>query len=79
MKKLNLNKKVIAKLSDLEQQEVKGGQQYTTTFTECTHFLCCGDGCEASIGTCGTYNCTFFNCPPPADPTNTGCPPPPQA
>lgn len=56
MKKLNLNKKVISKLSDLDQQQVKGGVAYTTTFSVCTNFLCCGNGCEQTaqkIPACG--------------------------
>jgi hypothetical protein len=69
MKKLNLNKKVIAKLSDLDQLQIKGGLAKTTTFSECTHFLCCGNGCEATIGTCGTLECTNIGC------ESADCPP----
>lgn len=39
MKNLNLKKKVISVLTDEQMQSVNGGG--TTSFTECTGFLCC--------------------------------------
>jgi hypothetical protein len=44
-KKLTLNKKILLSLSDAEKKAIVGGDAYTTSFTNCTHFLCCGDYC----------------------------------
>lgn len=42
LKKLTLNKSVISKLTDSEQDGVKGGAaEVTTSFGGCTGFLCC--------------------------------------
>jgi hypothetical protein len=74
MKKLNLKKKIIAKLSDQEQLTVKGGLAITTSFSACTHFLCCGPGCppppstlQTDCGECDDYTlvgecATLFQC-----------------
>lgn len=46
-KKLKLNKKVITTLSNNEMGKIRGGV-YTTSNSDCTHFLCCQTqcGCE---------------------------------
>ncbi|WP_031453632.1 class I lanthipeptide [Flavobacterium chungangense] len=44
MKKLNLKKKVISELTDEQKLSIKGGG--TTSYSECTGFLCCNyHGC----------------------------------
>ena len=46
-KKLGLNKKIIASLSDIQKSKIIGGDDaYTTSFSNCTHLLCCPDDCE---------------------------------
>lgn len=46
-KKLSLKKKTISTMSEIEQRLVKGGNAaYTTSFTNCTHFICCGNTCS---------------------------------
>ena len=47
-KKLELRKKTIATLSDSESKKIVGGLQYTTSFSDCTHFICCGDNCTTT-------------------------------
>ena len=45
-KKLSLKKKKILPLSQIELRNVIGGDEKTTSNTDCTHFLCCGpSGC----------------------------------
>lgn len=39
MKKLNLKKKVISELTNEQKLSIKGGG--TTSYSECTGFLCC--------------------------------------
>jgi len=60
MKKLKLNTKVISDLSAAEQAQVNGGvaAPVTTSFSNCTHFLCCGPGCEATAVDCETNQAT---------------------
>ncbi|MDO3627169.1 class I lanthipeptide [Mucilaginibacter sp. BT774] len=69
LKKLALNKSVIAKLTEDEQSMVKGGAAFTTS-GNCTGFLCCQ----------GTSNCITYtpDCWPKTSPqntceTNSGC------
>ena len=76
-KRLELKKKVIASLTDAEKKQIMGGANYTTTFSECTHFLCCGYGCEYDPDpTIGDYKSkapeicyTTQDFPCPTDPT----------
>ena len=67
-KKLELKKQVIASLSNVEMGKVIGGEAYTTSNSECTHFICCETGCRTE--TCDeTLKATeCFECPtdPPA-------------
>lgn len=44
-KKLTLNKKVITTLSSNEMGKIRGGVLYTTSNSDCTHFLCCQSQC----------------------------------
>lgn len=45
-KKLTLNKKVITTLSNAEMGKIRGGEQaYTTSNSDCTHWLCCHSQC----------------------------------
>jgi hypothetical protein len=63
-KKLGLNKKVIASLSDIQKSKIVGGDDaYTTSFSDCTHFLCCPDDCEDTKDTDCDQN-TCGECPP---------------
>lgn len=42
MKKLELNKKVVAVLTDKEKESIKGGLAAgTTSYSNCSGFLCC--------------------------------------
>ena len=43
MKKLELNKKVVAVLTDKEKQSIVGGKEMagTTSYSNCSGFLCC--------------------------------------
>jgi hypothetical protein len=63
MKKLNLKKKVITVLTDQEKQSIDGGGvAATTSYSNCSGFLCCDDhGCKpASEG----YGSTcLLSCP----------------
>lgn len=59
IKKLELKKKVITSLSNADQQKVIGG--YTTSNSDCTHFLCCNNDCAP---------------PPPKTTFVQGCPDP---
>ena len=79
-KKLELRKKVISSLTDAEKKNVIGGGEdaYTTSFSDCTYFICCGEGCAeetsldatcpTSLTTCETdaaCGCTAYpQCPP---------------
>ncbi len=57
MKKLELKKKTIAALSDVQKSKIIGGDDaYTTSHSNCTHFLCCPDDC-------GTTECPSDECP----------------
>ena len=68
-KKLELKKKTIATLSDSESKNIAGGDAYTTSFSDCTHFICCGDNCTTTQKTiktvlpanCGSVEATW--CP----------------
>ncbi len=71
-KKLELKKKVIASLSDVQKAKIMGGDDaaYTTSFTNCTHFICCGDNCSVeptncgdTCNTCNTCADSCDNCP----------------
>lgn len=57
-KKLTLNKKVITTLSANEMGKIKGGVVYTTSNSDCTHFLCCHTQC----GCAETENQEDTNC-----------------
>lgn len=46
--KLELKKRTIATLSDSESKNVLGGEAVTTSFSRCTNFVCCGDGCTTT-------------------------------
>ena len=90
MKKLELKKKIIVPLNDAEQRNIMGGddEAYTTSFTACTHFICCGDTCSVTPTNCGdtcgntgcgnTCDATCGATCMPGCPTNTcntcGCP-----
>ena len=63
MKKLNLKKKVVSVLTDRQMQSVEGGG--TTSYTNCTGFLCCSPDClppptegvgQTCLGACGSTN-----------------------
>lgn len=62
MKKLNLKKKVVSVLTDEEKQFINGGEG-TTSYSECTKFICCEyKGCkDASLGV-GNTCLTTPNC-----------------
>ncbi|MEO6523840.1 MAG: class I lanthipeptide [Mucilaginibacter sp.] len=66
MKKLQLNKRVIAKLSDAEQSAIIGGDAVTTSLSECTKFICCGPGCEATYDLCASEEACTVSCDYPA-------------
>lgn len=79
-KKLELKKKVIASLSDAQKAKIIGGDEaYTTSNSDCTHFICCGDTCSIDPDncpndtndtcTCDTcaIGCTTNACPPSGD------------
>ncbi|WP_368045676.1 class I lanthipeptide [Mucilaginibacter sp. BT774] len=55
LKKLTLNKSVIAKLTEDEQANVKGGDAITTS-GNCTGFLCCNKSsqCQTNVSNCCT-------------------------
>ncbi len=63
-KKLELKKKVIASLSDVQKAKIMGGDDaaYTTSFTNCTHFICCGDTCSVEPTNCGASCVTCDTC-----------------
>lgn len=86
-KKLELKKKVIASLSDVQKAKIIGGSDdaYTTSNSDCTHFICCGDTCSENPTncddscvtcneTCDTCTCeSCFACPSDAT-CATECP-----
>jgi len=58
-KKLSLTKKTITTLSDSQKNAIKGGDLYTTSFTNCTHFACCGDTCQPTGSLLDTSCCPY--------------------
>ncbi len=79
-KKLELKKKVIASLSDVQKAKIMGGDDaaYTTSFTNCTHFICCGDTCSVEPTNCDAtcnVSCAQGPCLTDRDVCQTdGCP-----
>lgn len=70
IKKLNLNKTVISQLSGEEQMNVRGGQnEVTTSFGQCTGFLCCEPISDDS-GTCCTSAAQESCAPTYTNPSN---------
>lgn len=76
-KNISLKKKIIASLSDIEKDSIKGGA-YTTSFSNCTHFICCGDTCSPTGSVLDTsclpnsYNPSTCN-PPQTVKPNPNC------
>lgn len=48
MKKLNLRKKVVSVLTDEEKQFINGGEG-TTSYSECTKFICCDQNPSGTV------------------------------
>lgn len=84
-KKLELKKKVISSLTDAEKRNVIGGgdDAYTTSFSDCTYFICCGEGCPdptsldagcpTSLTTCETDPACTQSVYPMCPPAETQC------
>lgn len=75
MKKLDLKKKVVSVLTDQEMQSINGGG--TTSYTNCTAFLCCSPKpCVPASEGVGTTCLLNYSCDPakcgvgPYDPTH---------
>lgn len=72
-KKLELKKKVVSTLSDTEKKLIVGGNAATTSYVECTGWLCCTPYTTVPYETTTVVECTLLNSNTCQSTTITGC------